>query len=59
MMSQSVALCSILMALLLNLPPAAPVAAPVEKGFTSLFNGKDFTGWKMSRPETTPTRAIR
>jgi hypothetical protein len=26
-------------------------AAPtVEPGFTSLFNGKDFTGWKLSNP---------
>ena len=23
-----------------------------EAGFTSLFNGKDFTGWKVSRPES-------
>jgi hypothetical protein len=27
------------------------IAAPgVESGFTSLFNGKDFTGWKISGP---------
>lgn len=23
-----------------------------EPGFTSLFNGKDFTGWKVSKPES-------
>ena len=28
-------------------------AAPkVEEGFTSLFNGKDFTGWKLSNPDS-------
>src|SRR5881227_2951158 len=26
------------------------VAAPVEPGFTSLFNGKDFSGWKIAGP---------
>ncbi len=25
-------------------------AAPQEAGWTSLFNGKDFTGWKLSNP---------
>ncbi|MEN3339008.1 MAG: hypothetical protein V7647_2684 [Acidobacteriota bacterium] len=25
-------------------------AAPTETGWTSLFNGKDFTGWKLSNP---------
>jgi hypothetical protein len=25
-------------------------AAPKESGWTSLFNGKDFTGWKLSNP---------
>src|SRR5438552_18149088 len=31
-------------------------AAPaVEPGFTSLFNGKDFTGWKISGPPETFT----
>ena len=30
---------------------AAQVGAPrVEPGFTSLFNGKDFTGWKIGGP---------
>src|SRR5688572_1018599 len=30
---------------------AAFVQAPkVEAGFTSLFNGKDFTGWKLQNP---------
>lgn len=26
--------------------------APVERGWTSLFNGKDFDGWKISKPES-------
>ena len=25
-------------------------ATPTEPGWTSLFNGKDFTGWKLSNP---------
>jgi hypothetical protein len=25
---------------------------PTEAGWTSLFNGKDFTGWKISKPES-------
>ena len=35
----------------LALAVAVQVAAPaVEPGFTSLFNGKDFTGWKIGGP---------
>jgi len=30
-----------------GLQTAAPT---VEPGFTSLFNGKDFTGWKIAGP---------
>ena len=45
-MSQSLALLPLLIALVLHLPPA------VEPGFTSLFDGKDFTGWKLSKPES-------
>jgi hypothetical protein len=26
--------------------------APPEAGWTSLFNGKDFTGWKLTKPES-------
>jgi hypothetical protein len=29
---------------------AMQTAAPVEPGFTSLFNGKDLTGWKIAGP---------
>jgi hypothetical protein len=41
--------CTLLLSLILaaGLQTAAPV---VEPGFTSLFNGKDFTGWKISGP---------
>ena len=30
---------------------AAPAPA-AEAGWTTLFNGKDFTGWKLSKPES-------
>ena len=36
----------------LELQAAAPA---VEPGFTSLFNGKDFTGWKIVGPPETFT----
>ena len=40
----------------LLLAAAMQVAAPpVEPGFTSLFNGKDFTGWKIGGPAETFT----
>jgi hypothetical protein len=45
MMSQCMCLLPLLIALVL-----AP--APKEAGFTSLFDGKDFTGWKLSKPES-------
>jgi hypothetical protein len=32
--------------------PAAEARPKVEPGFTSLFNGKDFTGWKLSNPDS-------
>lgn len=36
---------------LIALAGAAQAGAPaVESGFTSLFNGKDFTGWKIGGP---------
>jgi hypothetical protein len=44
-----------MMNLLLLAPLALALAlqAPkVEPGFTSLFNGKDFTGWKLSNPDS-------
>lgn len=46
--------CTILLPLILaaGLQNAAPV---VEPGFTSLFNGKDLTGWKISGPAETFT----
>ena len=40
----------------LMLAAALQMAKPaVEPGFTSLFNGKDFTGWKISGPAETFT----
>jgi hypothetical protein len=37
--------CPLLLAFAIQTPPTEP-------GFTSLFNGKDFTGWKLSNPES-------
>jgi hypothetical protein len=38
---------------LLTLALAAFLQAPaVEPGWTSLFNGRDFTGWKISNPDS-------
>ena len=39
----------------LDRPAAARAAQTVEPGFTSLFNGKDFTGWKISGPASSFT----
>ena len=40
----------------LLLAAAAQVATPaVEPGFTALFNGHDFTGWKIAGPAETFT----
>jgi hypothetical protein len=36
----------------IGLPLAAP---PTEPGFTNLFNGKDFSGWKIAGPPETFT----
>src|SRR5437867_10535514 len=41
---------------LLMLAAGLQIGAPaVEPGFTSLFNGKDFTGWKIAGPAETFT----
>jgi Domain of Unknown Function (DUF1080) len=45
MMSTSLRLLPVLLAFALQ-------QKPVEPGFTSLFNGKDFTGWRVSKPES-------
>jgi 3-keto-disaccharide hydrolase len=37
--------CCLLFAVALQVPATEP-------GWTSLFNGKDFTGWKVSKPES-------
>ena len=47
-------LASLLAVLVLSMAPTArAVQSPpaVEPGFTSLFNGKDFSGWKLANPE--------
>src|SRR5919109_958498 len=45
MMSTALPLLPLMLALALQ-------QKPLEPGFTSLFNGKDFTGWKISKPES-------
>ena len=45
MLSHCLRLCPLLFALVSQQPATEP-------GFTSLFNGKDFTGWKVSKPES-------
>jgi hypothetical protein len=45
MLSTCVGFCPLLLVVVLQLPPA-------EAGWTSLFNGKDFTGWRVSKPES-------
>ena len=44
-MLNHVCLSALLLAGLLQQPPT-------EAGWTSLFNGKDFAGWKISKPES-------
>jgi len=46
MMSTSLRIAPLVLLGLLFQTPA------LEPGWTSLFNGKDFTGWKLSRPES-------
>jgi hypothetical protein len=43
--SQCLTLTALLFAFLVQTPKTEP-------GWTSLFNGKDFTGWKLSKPES-------
>jgi hypothetical protein len=45
-MSVLIHVCVVLVAGLLQAAPAA------ERGWTQLFNGKDFTGWKISNPDS-------
>jgi len=41
-----------------SIPPRPGAAKRGEKGWTSLFNGKDFTGWKVNE-NTTPSQSKR
>ena len=45
-MSNQIRFSPLIVAFFLQAAPA------VEPGFTSLFNGKDFTGWKLSNPDS-------
>lgn len=45
MLSNFLSVSPLLLALVFQLPQT-------ESGWTSLFNGKDFSGWKLSKPES-------
>jgi hypothetical protein len=45
MLSKSVSFSPLLLAAVFQL-------SPVESGWTSLFNGKDFSGWRLTKPES-------
>jgi hypothetical protein len=45
MLNTCLRVTTLLLAFLIQVPK-------VEPGWTSLFNGKDFTGWKLSKPES-------
>jgi hypothetical protein len=49
MISQCASVVALLLTLLVPMPAQE---TKVEPGWTSLFNGKDFTGWKLSNPES-------
>jgi hypothetical protein len=48
-MTSRYALFCLTVASLIVIPAAAATMQPVERGFTSLFNGKDLTGWVYGR----------
>jgi len=55
MLSRYVSVVALIVSVSLQVPAAqAPPARPsaAEPGWTSLFNGTDFTGWKLSKPES-------
>ena len=62
-MTSRFALFSLIVASVTLLPAAAITQQTVEPGFTSLFNGKDLTGWVYgsapTAPRTRPARATR
>jgi hypothetical protein len=55
MLSQFVCLAALAIAVFFQAPAGQKAAAPdsaVEAGWTPLFNGRDFTGWRLSKPES-------
>lgn len=47
-------LASLLAVFVLSMAPAARAVQeplPLEPGFTALFNGRDFTGWRLANPD--------
>jgi hypothetical protein len=55
MLSHCVLVVALMVAVSLQAPAGQKAAAPdsgVEAGWTQLFNGTDFTGWRLSKPES-------
>jgi len=55
MLSHYAYVVAISVAVFVQAPAERKIAAPdsaAEAGWTNLFNGKDFTGWKLSKPES-------
>ena len=55
MVSHSVSVVALVLAVFLQAPAGQKTAAPdsaAEAGWTQLFNGRDFTGWRVSKPES-------
>ena len=55
MLTHTVPVVAVMVALSLPLSAGQQGAAPdsaAEAGWTQLFNGKDFTGWRLSKPES-------
>jgi hypothetical protein len=55
MLTHSVPVVAVMVALSLPVSTGQQAAAPgsaAEAGWTQLFNGKDFTGWRLSKPES-------
>jgi len=55
MLSHSVSVVALVVAVSLQAPAGQKTTAPdsaAEAGWTHLFNGRDFTGWRVSKPES-------
>ena len=55
MMNHYVLVTTLILAVSLQAPVGQKTAGPAsatEAGWTPLFNGRDFTGWRISKPES-------